>query len=176
MLSRGEQPVREELWRLLGVDRTTIDGISPPAALILVTEIGLDVSAFPSEMHFVSWLRPVPKLAISAGKPVRKKPNGTGANRVARVLRLAAMSLSRSRTALGAEYRHIAFRKGARVAIFAMARKLAALIYRLLRYGQACVDIGERAYEARFEAKRLKSLKAPAKHLGLTLVPAAEAP
>jgi transposase len=175
MASRGEQPVREELWRLLGVDLTTIDGISPPAALILVTEIGLDVSAFPSEKHFVSWLRLVPKLAISAGKPVRKKPNGTGANRVAGVLRLAAMSLSRSRTALGAEYRHIAFRKGARVAIFAMARKLATLIYRLLRYGQPYVDIGERAYEARFEAKRLKSLKASAKHLGLTLVPAGKA-
>ena len=112
---------------------------------------------------------------VPTGKPVRKRPNGTGANRVAGVLRLAAMSLSRSGTALGAEYRHIAFRKGARVAIFAMARKLATLIYRLLRYGQAYVDIGERAYEARFEAKRLKSLESSAKHLGFILVSAGEA-
>jgi hypothetical protein len=81
------------------------------------------------------------------------------------------MSLSRSRTALGAESRRIAFRKGGKVAIFALARKLATLVYRLLRYGQQYVDAGERTYEARFEARRLKSLQASAKHLGFTLVP-----
>jgi transposase len=171
MRSRGEQTLREEIWRLLGVDLTTIDGISPLAALIIVTEIGCNVSAFPSEKHFISWLRLAPRLAISGGKPIRKKANGTGANRVAGVLRLAAMSLSRSRTALGAESRRIAFRKGGKVAIFALARKLATLVYRLLRYGQQYVDAGERTYEARFEARRLKSLQASAKHLGFTLVP-----
>lgn len=171
MRNRSEHPLREELWRFAGVDLTSIDGISPPAALIILTEIGLDLAAFPSEKHFVAWLRLTPRLAISGGRPVKKKPNGTGANRVAGVLRLAAMSLSRSRTALGAAYRRIAFRKGAKVAIFATARRLAVLVYRLLRYGQAYVDIGEKAYDARFQTRRLQSLNASAKHLGYALTP-----
>jgi hypothetical protein len=143
----------------------------PPAALVILTELGLDLAAFPSEQQFVSWLRLAPWLAISAGRPVKKKPNGSGSNRVAGVLRLAAMSLSRSKTSLGASYRHIAFRKGAKIAIFATARKLATLVYRLLRYGQAYVDIGEKAYAARHQERRLRSLTASAKDLGFVLAP-----
>lgn len=169
MRRRGEQPLREELWRLSGLDLTSIDGISPPAALVIVTEVGLDLSAFPSEKHFVSWLRLAPRLALSAGKVVKSRPNGMGATRVAGILRLAAMSLSRSSTALGAFYRQTAFRKGAKVAIFATARRLATLIYRLLRYGQPYLDIGEQAYQQRFRARRLRSLKQSAKHFGYSL-------
>jgi transposase len=172
---RGEQPLREELWRFAGVDLTCIDGISTPAAMIILTEIGLDLSAFPSEKHFVAWLRLAPRLAISGGRPIKKKPNGTGANRIAGLLRMAAMSMVRSHSALGAGYRRIAFRKGAKVALFATARRLAILIYRLLRYGQTYVDIGEKLYEERFVERRLKSLRASAKDLGFALMPLEDA-
>lgn len=172
---RGEEPLRQELWRVAGVDLTSIDGISVPAAVAVLTEVGLDLAAFPSEKHFVAWLRLAPRLAISGGRPVKKKPNGLGANRVAGVLRLAAMSLSRSRSALGAEYRRTAARKGAKVAIFATARRIAVLAYRLLRYGQHYVDIGAQQYEERFRERRLRSLRASAHELGFSLTPVAPA-
>ena len=94
-----------------------------------------------------------------------------GATRVAGALRMAALSLTRSKTALGAYYRRIARRKDGAVAIFATARKLAVHVYRMLRYGQDYVDIGEKTYEATFQNRRLQGLKASAESLGYKLVP-----
>ncbi|MBM3275236.1 MAG: IS110 family transposase, partial [Candidatus Sericytochromatia bacterium] len=88
---------------------------------------------------------------------------------------MAALSLKISKTALGAEFRRIARRKDMAVAVFAMARKLAQLVYRMLRYGQAYVDIGEAAYEGRYQARRIAALRSSATELGFTLIPANEA-
>lgn len=173
--ARGEHGLRDALWRLAGVDLTRIDGISAPAAEIVLTEVGLDLSKFPDERHFISWLRLSPKLSISAGKPVSKRTKGTGATRVAGVLRMAALALAHSDTALGAYCRRIARRKGGAVATFATARKLAALIFRMLCYGQDYLDEGVAAYEARFQKRRLHQLIETARQLGYQLVPALEA-
>ena len=154
------------------MDLTRIDGISTKTAHVVLTEIGIDLSAFPSEKNFVSWLRLSPRTPISGGKLLSKKRKGMGATRVAGVLRMAALSLSRSKTALGAYFRRVARKKDGAVAVFATARKLATYIYRMLRYGQEYVDIGEQAYEAQFQYRRLQGLKASAKSLGFTLVPA----
>jgi transposase len=169
--ARGEQQARTTLWRFAGVDLTRIDGISAGAAQIILTEMGPNVSAFPSERHFVSWLRLCPRTAVSGGKPLKKRRNGLGANRIAAVLRMAGASLKRSKSALGAAYRRIARHKGADVAIFATARQLALFVYRMLRYGQDYVDIGETAYEKQFELRRLASLKEAATAIGYTLLP-----
>jgi len=168
--ARGDQPIRLALWRFAGVDLTRVDGISAGAAQVVLTEVGSSVASFSTEDHFVSWLRLCPRTPISGGKPLKKRRNGLGANRIAGVLRMAATSLQRSKTALGASFRRIARYKGGAVAVFATARKLAQLIYRMLRYGQDYVDIGEKAYEAQFEARRLSSLKEAAHGLGYTLV------
>jgi transposase len=168
--ARGDQPNRLTLWRFAGVDLTRIDGISAGTAQIVLTEIGASVASFPSEDHFASWLRLCPRTPISGGKPLKKRRNGLGANRIAGALRMAATSLQRSKTALGAAFRRTARHKGGAVAVFAIARKLSHLIYRMLRYGQDYVDVGEKAYEARFEARRLASLKEAARSLGFTLV------
>lgn len=167
----GEQEAWQTLWRFAGVDLTRIDGISTKTAHVVLTEIGIDLSAFPSEKNFVSWLRLSPRTPISGGKLLSKKRKGMGATRVAGVLRMAALSLSRSKTALGAYFRRVARKKDGAVAVFATARKLATYIYRMLRYGQEYVDIGEQAYEAQFQYRRLQGLKASAKSLGFTLVP-----
>ena len=168
---RGEEPVREALWRFAGVDLTRIDGISAGAAQAILTEVGLDLSAFPTEKHFVSWLRLSPRTPISGGKPLSKKgTKGLGASRVAAVLRMGAVSLQRSRTALGAAFRRTARRKGHSVAVFALARKLAVLVFRMLRYGEDYVDIGEKAYEKRFRVQRVMGLSAAARSLGFNLV------
>jgi transposase len=166
---RGDQTVRTALWRFAGFDLTRIDGIGIGAARIILTEVGLDVSAFPSEHHFVSWLRLCPCLPISGGKPLSKKRNALGANRIAGALRMAASSLQRGKTALGAAYRRIARHKGASVAVFAIARRLAQLVYRMMRYGQDYIDVGEQAYDRRFEARRLAGLKEAARAMGYSL-------
>ena len=171
MRQRGLQPSRGALSRFCGVDLTRIDGISPPAAQIILTEIGTRLEVFPTEHHFMSWLRLSPRTPLSGGKPLKKRRNGLGASRVAGVLRVAVTSLFRSKTALGAYYRRIASRKGAAVGIFAVARKLAILVYRMLRYGQDYVDIGQRAYDALFQVRRLKALADSAKSMGFVLTP-----
>jgi transposase len=167
--THGEQKVRTTLWRFAGVDLTRIDGIGIGSANIILTEVGPDLSSFPTEHHFVSWLRLCPRTPISGGKPIKKRRNGLGASRIASALRMAASALQRSKTALGAAYRRIARHKGADVAVFALARKLAQLVYRMLRYGQDYVDVGDKAYEAQFQLRRLASLKEAARSLGYIL-------
>jgi transposase len=174
--SHGEQQVRTALWRFSGLDLTRIDGIGVGAANTILTEVGQDLSDFPDESHFVSWLRLCPRTPISGGKPLAKKRNGLGANRVAIALRMAASALRRSKTALGAAYRRIARHKGAAVAVFAMARKLAQLVFRMLRYGVDYVDTGEKAYELQFEKRRLAGISEAARSLGFALVPSQPTP
>lgn len=168
--ARGEQPARTTLWRFAGIDLTRVDGVSAGAAQVVLTEVGPRLAAFPSEDHFVSWLRLCPRTPISGGKPLKKRRNGLGANRIAGVLRMAATSLQRSKTALGASFRRIARHKGGAVAVFATARQLARLIYRMLRYGHDYIDIGEKAYDHRFQVRRLAALTETATSLGYTLV------
>ena len=154
---QGQEPFRQALYRFSGFDLTTIDGIGVDTAADIVSELGLDFTVFPSEHHFVSYLRLAPNLSISAGKKVPSKSKASTCTRVSAALRMAALTLRHSKTALGAYYRRVAWRKGASVAVFATARKLAQLVYRLVCYGQAYVDIGAQAYEKRFKQRRLKS-------------------
>ena len=172
---RGERELRDDLFRFAEVDLTRIDGISVGTARTIMTEVGLDLQAFPNERHFVSWLRLAPRTAFSGGKPLpRKKGGGMGSNRVAAALRMAAVSVQRSHSALGATFRRIARRKGYTVAVFATARKLAQLVYRMLRWGQDYVDIGEEAYERRFRHARVAGMRRAAEALGYELVPQAQ--
>lgn len=166
--------VRSQVYRMTGVDLTQIDGISEATALVVVSEIGTDVSKFPTEKHFASWLGLCPGTRISGGKVLssRTKPS---ANRVATALRLAAHSLHRSQSALGAFLRRKKAQLGAPKAITATAHKLARLIYRMLKYGTAYVDTGQAAYEQQFKERTLKSLTKKAKALGFELV-AVQAP
>jgi transposase len=169
--ARGDHETRTTLWRFSGSDLMRIDGIGAGAAQTVLTEVGPDLSAFPSEDNFVSWVHLCPPTAVSGGKRLSKRRYSLGASRVAQALRMAATAVQRSKTALGAAFRRIARRKGMAVAVFAIARKLAQLVYRMLRYGQDYVDIGEAAYEQRFQVRRLAAITDAARDLGYTLVP-----
>lgn len=168
---RGDQGSRELLWRLTGVDLTRIDGVSSETAQIVITEVGFNLNAFPTEKDFVSWLRLSPRHGITGGKTIKNRKNAMGSTRVASVLRMAALSVRNSKTALGAYFRRLSRRKDGAVAVFATARKLATLIFRMLRYGQDYVDIGEQAYEEFFQQRRLASLKLSISSMGYTVVP-----
>jgi transposase len=169
---RGQEPMREALYRMSGVDLTEIDAIGVETIQVVLTEYGPDLSCFPTEKQFVSHATLAPRRPTSGGKPVKKKKRNSASTRVAAALRMAALSQRHSETALGAYYRKIAARLGGDVAVFAVARKLATFIYRLLRWGHQYVDEGAEAYEKRFQDRRIKTLQAKAKELGYQLAPA----
>src|SRR5437899_3829138 len=171
--SQGAEPMRQALYRMSGVDLTGIDAIGVETVQVVLSEYGPDLSRFPSEKQFVSHVTLAPHKPTSAGKPVKKKKRNSASTRVAAALRMAALSLRHSQTALGAYYRRLARRIGGDVAVFATARKLATLIYRLLRWGQPYVDEGAEAFEKRYQQQHIRGLMARAKDLGYQLTPAA---
>jgi transposase len=169
---RGQDPLRQALYRVTGEDLTAIDAIGVETVQAVVSEYGTDLSRFPQEKQFVSHVLLAPNRPTSGGKPIRKKKKPYSAStRVAAALRMAALSVQHSQTALGAYYRQIARHKGGDVAIFATARKLATLIYRMLRWGKSYVDEGAEAYEKRYREARLRRLTSTARELGYQLTP-----
>ena len=169
--TRGQEPKRQALYRMSGVDITQIDAIGVETVEVVLSEYGPDLSRFPTEKEFVAHVTLAPRVPRSGGKPLKKKKRNSASTRVAAALRMAALSLRHSQTALGAYYRKLAQRLGGDVAVFATARKLATLIYRLLRWGQPYMDEGVEAYEKRYRQQRVKSLTAKAKDLGYELTP-----
>jgi transposase len=168
---RGQEAKRQALYRMSGVDITQIDAIGVETVEVVLSEYGADLSRFPTEKQFVSHATLAPRVPKSGGKPVKKKKRNSASTRVAAALRMAALSLRHSQTALGAYYRRIAQRRGADIAVFATARRLATLIYRLLRWGQPYVDEGAAEYENRYRQHRIRSLATTAKQLGYQLTP-----
>ena len=169
---RNNEPrfeIRTPLHQLTGVDLTQIDAIGPYSALRLLSEIGTDMSRWPTEKHFTSWLTLAPHNKISGGRLLSSKTQRS-ANRAAAILRMAAMTLGRTDTALGAFYRRLAYRVGKAKAITATARKLAILVYRTLRDGLVYQDPGAAAYDAQHRGRVLHRLRQRAAHLGFSLL------
>jgi transposase len=164
---------RALLFRLAGVDLTAIEGIKETTALVILSEIGTDLSRFPTEKNFVSWLGLCPQHRGSAGKIFSRRVR-RGANRAARALRMAAQGCHHAKNALGAFYRRIQARCGGAKAVVATARKIAERVYRMLKYGQEYVRQGEQAYEEAYRQRTLKAMARKAERLGYKLVPAGE--
>jgi len=169
--SNGQPPGRIEdaLQRMSGVDLSRIDGISTNTALKIIAEIGVDMSRWSSVKRFTCWLGLCPGSKISGGK-VLSSATKPVANRAAAALRMAAMTLFRSKSALGAYLRRQRSRLGAPKAITATAHKLARLVYSMLKYGTDFVDIGQEQYEERYRSRIIQNLKRRAQELGYTLV------
>ena len=165
---------RGELYRISGTDLTQIDGINIMTAQTVIAEVGVDMSRFPSEAHFASFLGLCPDNQITGGK-VRHRGTKHIQNRAATALRMAASTLWRSKTYLGAKFRRLRARLGAPKAITAMAHMLARLVYRMLKYGEQYVDKGMNYYEEKYREHEIQSIQKKAKQLGLevTLSPAA---
>jgi len=160
-----------ELRRIVGVDLSVIDGIGPVTAQVILSEIGTDMSYWPSEKQFASWLGLCPDHRISGGRILGRSTRPV-VNRARHALRLAAYTLERSRSWLGAKYRRLKYKLGAPKAIVAMAHHLARLIYRMIKNGEEYVDKGMEVYEAKYREQRVKWLEKQAKELNLKVVAA----
>lgn len=160
--------VRAALYYLTGVDLTAIEGISDVTALTVLSEIGTDMSRWASVKHFTSWLGLCPQHKKTGGK-VKSSRTRAGSNRAAQALRLAANSLQRNPSALGAFVRRLKSRVGAAKAVTAGAHKLARLIYWTLKHGTAYVKQTQEEYEAQQREKQIRNLKRRAQQLGLVI-------
>ncbi|MGY8832843.1 MAG: IS110 family RNA-guided transposase [Pseudomonadales bacterium] len=160
--------VRSLLYQLVGVDLTQIHGIGPYLALRLVAECGTDLSRWRTAHHFTSWLTLAPGCRISGGKVLSAHTRKTK-NRVTAHLRLAAVTIGRTNTALGAFYRRLSARIGKAKAVTATARKIAILFYNAMRFGMAYQDPGANHYEQKYRERVVKGLHRRAAEFGFTL-------
>lgn len=166
---------RSALYLLLGSDLTQIHGLGPYTVLRLVAECGDDMRKWPTAKHFTSWLCLAPGNKISGGRLLSSKTKRS-ANRAAALLRIAAVNVGRTETALGAFYRRLASRVGKAKAVTATARKLAVLFYNALRFGMEYVDPGVEYYEERYRQRVVRSLRRRAHRMGFTLIEATPQP
>lgn len=161
--------LRQELYRMTGVDLTAIDSINVLTAQSVLAEVGCDMSCFPNEAHFASFIETCPRNKMSGGKVVGRDKRKSK-NRAGHALQVAAGTLLRSQTYLGAQYRRLRTKLGAPKARKAMANKLARIIYRMLKYGQEYVDKGQAVYEEKYRAQQISFLSKKASQLGMQLV------
>ena len=164
-----DEALRLGLYQKMGVDLTAIESIGARVALTMLTEVGPDLSAFKTEKHFTSWLGLCPDNRISGGKVLSSRTRRV-VNRLSDSLRLAATSLERSESALGAYYRRMKAKLGAAEAVTATAHKLARIIYRLIKHGEDYVRQGIEDYEKKYQEQRLRRLRKQAQSLGMELV------
>src|SRR5215510_538573 len=170
---RGGVDVREKLFKMNGVDLFAIPGLAADTLLTLASEVGFDMTPWKTVKHFTSWLGLCPGTKVSGGKALDRRTK-RNANRAAQAFRMAASSLSRTQTALGAFYRRIRSRTGGKQAITATAHKLARIYYWMLTKGTPYVEAGQQAYDQMFKERRIKALKKQAHSLGYQLMPRQE--
>jgi transposase len=159
------------LYQVVGVDLTVIDGIDALTAQVVIAEVGLDMSKWPTVKHFASWLGLAPHNKKTGGKVISSRTKRTQ-NRANTALRVAAQSLHRSHSALGGFYRRMKAKHGAAKATVATAHKLARIIYYMLKYRQSYVDPGEAHYEQQYRDRAIRNLRRKAAQLGFELAPA----
>lgn len=164
-----DESLRLGLYLKLGVDLTAVEGIGALVALTTLTEVGPDLSCFKTEKHFTSWLGLCPDNRISGGKVLSCRTRRV-VNRLSDALRLAATTLERSQSALGAYFRRMKAKLGAAEGVTATAHKLARILYRLLKHGEAYVRQGLEDYEQKYQARKLSSLQKAAESIGFQLI------
>ena len=160
---------RSYLYHMTGVDLVAISGLNESTVQTIISEVGTDLSAFPTEKHFCSWLGLAPHNDISGGKRLRSRTLKTK-SRAGQAFRMAAQSVARSPdSASGAFYRRMKARLGAQQAIVATAHKIARAYYHILKHRTPFHDMGGEEYERRARQRELKNLQKRAAKLGFSL-------
>lgn len=167
---------RSHLYRITGVDLVAISGLNESTVQTIIAEVGTDLSAFPTEKHFCSWLGLAPHNDISGGKRLRSRTLKTH-NRAGQAFRMAAQSVAKSPdSAFGAFYRRMKARLGPKQAIVATAHKIARAFYHILKHRTAFHDMGGAEYERRAREREIHNLCKRAAKLGLAVVEAPATP
>jgi transposase len=169
---RAGVDVREKLFKMTGVDLFAIPGLAADTLLTLASEVGFDMTPWKTVKQFTSWLSLCPGTKITGGKVIDRRTK-RNSNRAAQAFRMAAASLAKSQTALGAFYRRIRSRTDGRRAITATAHKIARIFYSMLTKGTAYIEAGQQAYEQMYKERRINALKRQAHSLGFQLLPSA---
>lgn len=160
-----------EAYRICGVDLTRITAIKGHSAMKILSEIGTDVSHWPTAKHFTSWLTLAPNNRISGGKRLsQRKKISDGGCKAGQIFKVLAFSQHSAHSYIGAYYRRLAARIGKAKAIKATARKLAIMVYYALKYGTDYVEKGENYYEENYRARVLKNISRRAREMGYRLV------
>ncbi len=160
--------LRAELARIVGVDLVEVMGLSASSVQTIITEIGTDMSRFPSVKHFCAWVGLAPRNDISGGKVLRSRTMKVR-SRANQGVRDAAVSVGRSDSAFGAYYRAMRARLGPKQAVVATAHKIARTIYHLLKTREPDQEESAAEYDHRRKERELKHLARRAQKLGFTL-------
>jgi len=165
--------LRTQLYRIIGVDLTAIDGLDALSVQKFISHTGTTLNSWPNDKNLISWLSLCPNNDISGGKVlsswIRKSKN-----EAAQALRIGAMGLSKSNSALGAYFRRMKAREGVSTAITATASKMGRIIYAMVRKKEEYRDIGADYYDKKYKEKLLKNIKRRASYMGYILVPKEE--
>jgi transposase len=170
---RKNQPyfdLRRQLFQMTGVDLTAVDGLDALTVQTIVSEVGVDMHPWPTHKHFGAWLGLAPRNQTSGGK-VKRRDTARNSSRAATAFRVAAQSLARSDTALGAFYRRIRAKHGAPKAITATAYKLARIVYHMLKERTPYRVQDVSYYETQYRERTLRNLRTRAARLGYRLEP-----
>ena len=149
---------RTQLFRITGVDLVAVTGLDESSVQTIISEIGTDVSRFPTVKHFCSWLTVAPHNAISGGKVLHSRTL-KARNRAGQAFRMAAQAVMRTQTPFGAFYRRLAARIGKEQAIVATAHKIARVVYAMLKHQRPFESTSQEAYERQHQERELKRLK-----------------
>jgi len=162
---------RTLLYQVVGVDLVAISGLNVSTVQDILSDTGLDLSAFPSEKHFCSWLHLAPRNDISGGKVLRSRTLKSG-RRAGQAFRLAAQAVSRKPDEFGAYYRRQRARLGPEQAIVATAHKIARAYYHVLKHRTPFRSLSADEYEQHVRQREVAHLRKKAAKLGFTIVEA----
>ena len=163
--------IRQHLKRISGVDLSVVDGFGVSLAQTVIMEVGTDMSKFPSEKHFCSWLGLAPKHEISGAKVLKNRTLKTK-NRAGQAFRMAAQSVKRADCVFGSLYRRLKGRLDKAQATVATAHAIARVVYRMLKYQVEYEPLSVNEYEKKYKEQQIKYMKKKAEKFGFQLVPA----
>lgn len=168
---KNKEEIRKHLKRISGVDLSVVDGFGISLAQTVIMEVGTDMTKFPSEKHFCSWLGLAPKHEISGAKILKNKTMKTK-NRAGQAFRMAAQSVKRADCVFGSLYRRLKSRLDKAQATVATAHAIARVVYRMLKYKVEYEKLEVEEYEKKYKAQQIKYMQKKAEKLGFQLVPA----
>jgi transposase len=151
--------VRSYLERIYGVDVLAIFGLNEMGGLILLAELGTDLSKWETVQHFISWLNLCPNNKISGGKLISSKLMKKKANPASQAFRYAANAMLRSENWLGDYFRRMRAKGGHKYAIVATANKIATIFYKMVRYKEEFKPVELQQYQEKYRKAKIEYLE-----------------